>query len=290
MKSSLHDIGAEELRAIDLTQFNGGKSPYPAHDLSLERLFARPIDYYWSTVTETVGATGGRVLDLLCGPGRWSVFLAATNKEVVGVDQLPGCVNIARGLCKHFGLDNAVFHAADVSYIEKLPDEHFDCVWMYSALQYVDRGFALPQVFRVLKPGGRLYVGNYNSTGLMLQHVINGAEKDQINEGSSQWALNALQRGEQHDGYPNYISVKGTPEMCARFGFEVVRAASDADFYKQAAAPSAPGGKKLFGLHDLTVSFVATKRGGASQPPLRAATHPGRFALAARAWRKLRRG
>lgn len=257
-----------QLKALDLTSFNGGVNPYPKGDKSLERTFSWPIERYRRTISEVVGATGGRVLDLLCGAGRWSVFLAEQNTEVLGIDHLPGCTRIADGLCKHFGFSNAEFEAGDVSYISKLPSESFDTVWIYSALQYVERENTLNECYRLLKPGGKLFVGNYNSYGLMLEHVIKGVEGRKINEGSSQWALDALQRGEQADGLPSFISPEGASAMCARFGFRLVMAKSDQEFYPGSSPPvqvaetavdDASCRRFLLRAYASTVSLVAVK-------------------------------
>lgn len=262
-------IDEHVLKSIDLKSLNGGVNPYPPGDLSLERTFARPIAFYRETVADVVGATGGRVLDLLCGAGRWSVFLAEQNDEVVGIDRLPGCATIGAGLCRRLGLDNATFHAKDVSFIESFADGSFDTVWMFSALQYVERRYTLQQAYRVLRAGGTLFVGSYNSDGMMLDHLVKGIETRAWNQGASQWALEALVRGEQADGNPSFITVAGAAQMCERFGFELVAVKPDREFYPQAPnevrlEAGGPDGAMNVRQHLLkdyvpSVSFVARK-------------------------------
>jgi hypothetical protein len=89
----------------------------------------------------------------------------------------------------------------------------------------------LQQAQRVLKPGGILFVGNYNSDGIMLSHLLSGVEAHSWNQGASQWALGALARGEQADGNPSFITVAGAAEMCGRFGFELAVIKPDREFY-----------------------------------------------------------
>lgn len=257
-------ITAEQIQKLDLMDFNDGISPYPDGDNSLQNTFARPIDFYRKTVTELVGAKGGKVLDLLCGAGRWTVFLAEQNEEVVGIDRLKGCINIAGGLCKHFGFSNIKLYAEEVSYIEQLSSNYFDTVWMYSALQYVDRGYIMTQINRVLKPGGKLYIGQYNSTGLMLEHLLNGVRENTINSGASQWALSALVNGEQTDQNPNYITIDGASEMCSRFGFKLNIAESEkkciplvSESNKQKSIVNR--NENLLVDYDRTIYFIATK-------------------------------
>ena len=134
-------------------------------EVAIGQRFFDPISAeYFVKQSETLAA-------MVTGLGDGTIPDEFEADDVVGIDRLEGCTTIAEGLCRHYGFDNTAFHAADVTYIETFPDESFDTVWMYSALQYVERGYTLSQVHRVLKPGGTLFVGNYNSNGLMLEHV-----------------------------------------------------------------------------------------------------------------------
>jgi len=221
-------IDEAELLSLDLLRLNNGRRPYPEGDLSFERAFARGIDFYRNLVVNRVGFTGAeRVLDLLCGYGRWSLFLAEQNQHVVGIDVLEDCTRLATNLCRHFGFNNTEFLTGDVSLTGRFPDNHFDCVWMWSAMQYVERGAVLAEVFRILKPGGRLYVGNYNGPGLMVDHLINGARRGAIDQGAAQWALNSLVRGEESDGNPNYLSPNQAESVLARYGLRLVVACEE---------------------------------------------------------------
>lgn len=257
-------ITDDELQQLDLLQFNGGKNPYAEGDPTAERAFARGAPFYRNTVTHRTQFTGGqRVLDLLCGFGRWSIFLAEENDHVVGIDRVKGCVTLARNLCDHLGLDNTEFIQGDVSVTERFADGEFDHVWMWSALQYVDRGRTLAEVRRVLKPGGRLYVANYNSTGLMIQHLMKGIETNQINTGIAQWALSALERGPQGDGEGNYVTVDGGDEMCRRHGLRLVVASAEGGL-DLSAGGTKPSFKPriLYDHYHCTVELVAEKPTG----------------------------
>lgn len=56
-----------------------------------------------------------RVLDLFCGLGNFTLPLARTAAEVVGVEGDTGLVERARLNARHNGLDNAQFHMADLT-------------------------------------------------------------------------------------------------------------------------------------------------------------------------------
>lgn len=256
------DIANSDFRKLDLRCFYGGQNPLSDNDKSLDRAFIFGLDFFRDYVRNRTGFTGGhRVLDLLCGFGRWLMFLAEENDEVYGIDRMESCVELASNMCGNFGFDNVTLEAGDVSLVSSFDDEYFDYVWMYSALQYVDRGNTLQEVNRVLKPGGRLFVGNYNSTGLMLNHFMEGARQDRINEGSSQWALDALVRGSQGDGNPNYMSVEGCPELCERFGFRLIGAAPQPclDLSQESGRRKDATPKIVFDHYVNTIDFVAEK-------------------------------
>ncbi|WP_222564974.1 23S rRNA (uracil(1939)-C(5))-methyltransferase RlmD [Novilysobacter antarcticus] len=58
---------------------------------------------------------GDRVLDLFCGLGNFTLPLARTVREVVGVEGDAGLVERARENAQRNGMDNARFHSADLS-------------------------------------------------------------------------------------------------------------------------------------------------------------------------------
>ena len=271
--SSIQD---SDLHGLDLTVFNNGQDPYPASDDTLKKTFIHPVQYYTDVVNKVGVPEHGRVLDLLCGVGRWSVFLAQSCSELVGIDRLTGCTNIAAGLCKHLGLTNTQFFDRDVSYVENFSDASFDVVWMYSALQYVDRAYTLRQAQRLLKPGGLLVVRNYNAIGLMVNHMLTGVLAGDTDQGSTRWAMNALAKGEQDDGSPNYVTTSGAPKLLHRFGFRLENVSVAEEFFTEAADFSSGVGNdtahdgalaaacsKLANQFDPVVNFVAVKKDAA---------------------------
>ena len=58
---------------------------------------------------------GQRVLDLFCGLGNFTLPLARTAAEVVGVEGDPGLVARARANAQRNGLGHVQFHAADLT-------------------------------------------------------------------------------------------------------------------------------------------------------------------------------
>ncbi len=253
-----------DLRSLDLTAFLGGENPYGKHDRSVHNAYAHGKDFYEEMVTERVGFVDGRVLDLLSGFGRWIPFLSACNREVVALERLPGCVELSRRLCEHFQLSNVSFIKGDIKKMKRLESASFDYVWIWSGLQYVERALALREVRRVLKPGGRVFVGAYNATGLMLEHVMDGAENGTAFDGASRWALDALWRGRASDGNPNFMDLDGCAGLCERFGLSLIGAAPQnyLDIRHPACRRDGWESAGHIGAYFRTIEFLAEKATG----------------------------
>lgn len=100
---------------------------------------------------------GERILDIACGTGTSSASIARTGATVVGLDFSPGMLVQARK--KH---NNVEFVLGDA---EKLPfvSDEFDAVTVSFGLRNVnDPKVALAEMFRVLKPGGRLVICEFS--------------------------------------------------------------------------------------------------------------------------------
>lgn len=103
---------------------------------------------------EALGSlTGRRVLDLGCGPGETSSWLALQGARVDAVDLSPRMIEVARGLAERIGVaDRIAFHVAPG---EALPFDAagFDAVFGHDCLHHMDLDRAHDEILRVLKPG-----------------------------------------------------------------------------------------------------------------------------------------
>jgi SAM-dependent methyltransferase len=102
---------------------------------------------------------GHRVLEVAAGQGETG-FLAAEavlpGGTVLSSDRSEGMLESARARAAELGLDNVEFRALDAEWLD-VPTASLDgvlCRW--GVMLLVDRGAALHEMRRVLRPGGRL--------------------------------------------------------------------------------------------------------------------------------------
>ncbi|MDF0490965.1 class I SAM-dependent methyltransferase [Sphingomonas sp. H39-1-10] len=97
-----------------------------------------------------------RILDMGCGGGWTSVFLARRGFEVVGQDIAPDMIELARENKARQGVElNLTFVCAD--YESMMIDATFDAVIFFDCLHHSeDERAAIEMAYRSLKPGGVL--------------------------------------------------------------------------------------------------------------------------------------
>jgi arsenite methyltransferase len=121
-------------------------------------------------------APGERVVDIGSGGGIDSLIAArmvGVNGEVVGIDMTPAMLGKARAAAAESGIDNVEFREA---YMEELPvrDGWADVVISNGVLNLTpDKQKAVGEMFRVLRSGGRLQIGDI----LVNREVPEGAKR-----------------------------------------------------------------------------------------------------------------
>ena len=213
-------IDEVDLASFDVVEFNGGVNPWePVR--SVHSSFKPGPAPFRRSVREWGFDGLGSVIDLGCGYGRWSMFLAEANDRLVGLERNAAGVELCRKLAAHFALDNAEFAAGDVRDVP-WPDASFDGAWCNNVVQFVDRGKLLDECRRLLEPGGSLFLGVANSTGRVLEKFFAGYAKGGLAHNTTRWALTSLRQGPLDDGRPNYTTLETIGETLERHGLELV--------------------------------------------------------------------
>lgn len=159
-------VTVSDLRACGWPVTDGfldGLSDYERDFVRLEFTGRRTLDYYRQRVRYLSFDGMDRVLDAGCGMGQWSVALSECNGAVVGVDLMPGRLDVARRLAESMRRTNITFQEGT---LEKLPfpSASFDGIFCYGVFMFTHMPITLGQFARLLKPGGKLYL-NANSYG-----------------------------------------------------------------------------------------------------------------------------
>jgi SAM-dependent methyltransferase len=122
--------------------------------------------YLRAALTLFAADADGPVVDVGCGPGQFTGYLATLGAEVSGIDLSPAMVGLARSA--HPGLRFEVGSMTDLA----LPDASVAGVLAFWSLIHVpddEVPVALGHFRRVLRPGGLLVIGYHVGAGARLK-------------------------------------------------------------------------------------------------------------------------
>jgi 2-polyprenyl-3-methyl-5-hydroxy-6-metoxy-1,4-benzoquinol methylase len=145
----VYDARAEQLLATaadDLFVVDADRPPFPNREHE---------DFLSFALGRLGDVAGRRVLEVGCGSGALAVYLALQGAEVVGIDVSRGNCRVAERRATVSGIGRqAAFRAEPVEYLAD-PDGHYDLIVGNQVLHHVDLAQAMPNLHRMLKPGGR---------------------------------------------------------------------------------------------------------------------------------------
>ena len=120
-----------------------------------------------AAIADGLDAGGGDVLDVACGTGRFTRYVASEASVAWGIDVSDGMLRTAARRAERAGLGNVAFARMDAGDL-RFESGRFDCVACCWALHlFPDRRTVLEEVGRVLKPGGR-FAGTTLTDGSVL--------------------------------------------------------------------------------------------------------------------------
>jgi len=221
LRGWLRDEGSPEERLAEIETFLHERATHPvlAVDLSVPEVSVRDGYASWALTYDALPnpligveepvvreildrCAPGRALDAACGSGRWAIELRARGHSVIGVDETPEMLELARR--KVPGADFRV------GRLEALPLETASAELAICALALAhcpDLHAPIRELARVVRPGGRLVVTELHPVNFLL----GGGALFQKGDGGY-----ALVRGHAH-GHGDYV----TAFVAA--GFEIAR-------------------------------------------------------------------
>lgn len=129
---------------------------YPGAPVWLNRFFA---GLQWAAVTRVLASRpieGATALDIGCGFGRWTRWLAQHGAVAIGVDPTEGMLEAARRASPA----SITYRSMSATALD-FPDDHFALVTCVTVIQHLkpeEQEAAIAELARVLRPGGEAVV------------------------------------------------------------------------------------------------------------------------------------
>lgn len=119
-----------------------------------------PPSFYEKLRELAVGLEGQRILDLATGTGVLARHFASAGGLVSGTDISPNQIRLANKLAQNQGL-NIDFRVAAAEQ-QPYTDHEFNTITANQCWLYFDEATAVPEVKRLLKPGGALAISHFS--------------------------------------------------------------------------------------------------------------------------------
>lgn len=142
-------------------------APFPGYppNASIEWLHARAGRSAFARLLDEAIAPEARILEVGCGTGQMSLFLARSGRLVVGADLTRASLRLGAQAAERFGIGNILFVETDLSR-PGLRTGIFDVVYCSGVLHHTpDSREAFRQVAQLVRPGGMIVIGLYNRLG-----------------------------------------------------------------------------------------------------------------------------
>lgn len=153
------DARTETVRAFyEAAPFPG----YPPRD-NMAWLRARAERSAFARLLDAAIPGDARIVEVGCGTGQMSLYLARADRVVVGADLTMASLRLAADAGRRFGLTRAAFVESDLNR-PGLKAGAFDVVYCSGVLHHTpDPKAAFAHVARLARPGGMIVLGLYNS-------------------------------------------------------------------------------------------------------------------------------
>ena len=152
------DARVEVVRCFyDETPFPG----YPARD-SVAWLNARAERSDFARLLNQAIPSNARILDIGCGTGQMSLYLARPHRLVIGADLTRKSLELSAAAARRFQLSGVLFVETDL-HCPGLREASFDVVYSSGVLHHTpDPRASFARIAQLARPGGMIVLGLYN--------------------------------------------------------------------------------------------------------------------------------
>jgi len=152
------DARVEVVRCFyDETPFPG----YPARD-SVAWLNARAERSDFARLLNQAIPSNARILDIGCGTGQMSLYLARPHRLVIGADLTRKSLELSAAAARRFQLSRVLFVETDL-HCPGLREASFDVVYSSGVLHHTpDPRASFARIAQLARPGGMIVLGLYN--------------------------------------------------------------------------------------------------------------------------------
>jgi SAM-dependent methyltransferase len=152
-------------------------APFPGYRPgdSLEALRARAEKSEFARLLDRAIAPEARILEIGCGTGQMSLYLARAGRQVIGADLTRASLQLGAAAAMRFGVQGVQFVETDL-HRPGLRAGAFDVVYCSGVLHHTpDPRRAFAHLLPLVRPGGMLVIGLYNAFAripLRLRRVV----------------------------------------------------------------------------------------------------------------------
>jgi SAM-dependent methyltransferase len=140
-------------------------APFPGYrpSDSLESLRARAERSHFARLLNFAIAPDAKILEIGCGTGQMSLYLAHGNRLVIGADLTGASLILAAAAARRFGVDRVQFVETDL-HRPGLRAGAFDVVYASGVLHHTPNPrLSFARIAQLVRPGGVIVVGLYNA-------------------------------------------------------------------------------------------------------------------------------
>ena len=142
-----------------------GRAPFPGYRSrdSLEALRARAERSEFARLLDGAIAPNARILEIGCGTGQMSLYLARAERVVIGADLTRASLQLGAAAARRFGVNGVQFVETDLHH-PGLRAGAFDVVYASGVLHHTPNPRrAFSSLVPLVRPGGMIVLGLYNS-------------------------------------------------------------------------------------------------------------------------------